>query len=625
MDSKIAISLQQPAALTIPMVTIWNRLEGRPRTDNFDRPFRAEVRDALFMITKQWQMGEYIGDDAGSPVASKIWMHTTELTKYQALQHDAAAFDEDIPLEAKVEKRPIPLANKRQLLSIDIRLQLGKRWVQLMKKIDIALADAFISTYGFTKPNPGIAADALLTAHKEVWQQLNAISGKSMDGGALLLYLQSNAANKAYGEVTTAVAGNEAAIEAATSNWLAWYKKLYYQPQSDQDNAWKKENLEYQFAASAPDETNEKVYVAEEYYQGHLDWYNLDTDAAKTALQIPDFVPLAGIEKAHKQAFIPTPIQFSGMPDTRWWKFENGLTNFGNINPGTTDIGKLLFIDFALVFANDWFVLPLTLPAKTIAKVKGLTVTNVFGETIWVEAAGKGLDDNWKKWSMYSTSVKGNAPQAADNSIILLPTVYKILEGKAIEAIHFLRDEVANMVWAIEKEIPLATGFSLHGKNAAIELKARLQKIIDNKVKDGLIPAKTETYKADIFYRLMNEVPEYWIPFIAAREENSKRKIKLQRAAMPRILVNDNEKAKKTEPRTSLLREGIDQLVADPYFIEEHEITRAGTQVYQSYQRARWYGGKVITWLGNRKQTGRGQGSSGLSFDDAVDVKKSGS
>ena len=30
-----------------PTSLMWNRLEGRPRTHNFDRAMRAEVRDAL--------------------------------------------------------------------------------------------------------------------------------------------------------------------------------------------------------------------------------------------------------------------------------------------------------------------------------------------------------------------------------------------------------------------------------------------------------------------------------------------------------------------------------------------------------------------------------------------------
>src|SRR6187455_286784 len=90
--------------LLFPTVMMWNRVEGRPRaTKNFDRALKAEVRDALWMLTRQWQMGEFEGDDAGSPVLAKIRMDTTRLTQYQADSEDVQAFPDDIPLEAKVE------------------------------------------------------------------------------------------------------------------------------------------------------------------------------------------------------------------------------------------------------------------------------------------------------------------------------------------------------------------------------------------------------------------------------------------------------------------------------------------------------------------------------------------
>ena len=92
-----------------PTVMMWNRVEGRPRVKkNFDRALKAEVRDALWMLTKQWQMGEFEGDDAGSPVMAKVRLDTTQLTKYQAADNAAQAFPEDIPLEGMVEQKVLP-------------------------------------------------------------------------------------------------------------------------------------------------------------------------------------------------------------------------------------------------------------------------------------------------------------------------------------------------------------------------------------------------------------------------------------------------------------------------------------------------------------------------------------
>ena len=49
---------------------------------------------------------------------------------------------------------------------------------------------------------------------------------------------------------------------------------------------------------------------------------------------------------------IPIPVSFSGMPNTRWWTFEEQKTNFGDIDASTTDLAKLLFLEFALVYCQ---------------------------------------------------------------------------------------------------------------------------------------------------------------------------------------------------------------------------------------------------------------------------------
>jgi hypothetical protein len=73
-------------------------------------------------------------------------------------------------------------------------------------------------------------------------------------------------------------------------------------------------------------------------------------------------------------------------------------------------------------------------------------------------------------------------------------------------------------------------------------------------------------------------------------------------------------------PRTSLLRVGLDQAAPAPYFLYEEEVPRSGSRVTQSWQRTRWRDGSVVLWLGARKGIGRPTASSGLAFDQAVDV-----
>jgi hypothetical protein len=305
------------------------------------------------------------------------------------------------------------------------------------------------------------------------------------------------------------------------------------------------------------------------------------------------------------------------MPNTRWWAFEERKTNYGDIDASTTDLAKLLFLEFALVYGNDWFVIPYTLPAGTLADVRGVAVTNVFGEHFWIEAAGAGADDDWQRWSMFTIDVEGEGT-AADTSLLLLPTAPKVEQGPPTEDLMLIRDEVANMVWGIEATVPLASGGSAPG----IETARRLREFYEA----GLPAEEGAAGKATapVRYEVMSTVPENWIPFVPVHVEGSNREVQLQRAALPRVLPGDSHPAK-VEPRTVLLREGLESTPAEPYFIHEEEISRAGTRVLQAYQRTRWTDGRVVLWLGVSRQTGRGEGSSGLRFDGLVDQGEAGS
>jgi hypothetical protein len=105
----------------------------------------------------------------------------------------------------------------------------------------------------------------------------------------------------------------------------------------------------------------------------------------------------------------------------------------------------------------------------------------------------------------------------------------------------------------------------------------------------------------------MNSVPENWIPFIPVHVPGNNRQIPLQRAAMPRILDGDPNPPVKVQPRTMLLREGLDKAPPQTYFIHKEEVSRAGARLTQAFQRTRWTDGSVYTWLLVRRQTGRGR------------------
>ena len=133
-------------------------------------------------------------------------------------------------------------------------------------------------------------------------------------------------------------------------------------------------------------------------------------------------------------------------------------------------------------------------------------------------------------------------------------------------------------------------------------------------------PTSSPPRVADVRYQVMTTVPEQWIPFLPVHVPGDIREIQLQRAALPRIVEGGPQPPDPVQPRTALLREGLDAPQPSSYFVHEEEVPRAGTRIAQSYQRTRWRDGRAVVWLGVDRQTGRGEGSSGLAFDQLVDV-----
>lgn len=596
-----------------PTIVTWNRLEGRPKAPDFAAALRAEVRDALWMLTRQWQGGELRGDDAGSPVLARVNLTTTRLDRYRPGDAAVQPFDFATPLEAQVERRPVSFLRAGTPAALDLRLLMGRQWLKLLAKDGLgAFADAFRQRYPVDAPDPADDAQAPLVAHPEAWSGFAAVAGRRMDGGKLYLYLTGAAPGPVWEDLPGMGPAESDKVAALAKRFVEWFARLIHQPPAD--DAWAPDRLEYRFACSAPALEGEKVLRAPEYHHGRLDWYAVDVAAGVSTLgdppDAPPHAPLGPISRT----VIPTPVRFHGMPDTRWWAFEEGRTNFGEIKPDTTDLATLLVMDFGLMYANDWFLLPVTLPAGTLARVRGMMVTNVFGERTWVQAAGAGPDDAWQRWAMYLSSAEGLGNEAADTTLVMLPTVPRVQEGEPLEEVVMVRDEVANMVWGVEKTIPLPTGRGKPGAEAARELRAWYERLLPPPA--AAVAATT----ARVRYRVMNSVPEHWIPFIPVHVPNDVRQVQLQRAAMPRFLEGASATPARVRPRTSLLRVGLDTEPKKPMYVHEEEVPRAGVRVSQAFQRTRWRDGRAWVWLGVHKQVGRGEGSSGLAFDQLVDL-----
>ncbi|MBG0792355.1 hypothetical protein IYY11_02655 [Methylocystis sp. H62] len=598
------------AQMALPSVTQWNRVEGRPRTQLFDRALRAEVRDGLWMLSRQWQLGEFRGDDAGSPTLAQMRIDHTRLTRTKLGEDPPESIVDPLPLETRVERLQAQFLRGGRKIGFDIRLALGRHWLKSIFGIG-DYAQAYRDAYPIVPPDPASADDAEICAHPAAFTILSAVAGRAMDGGDLYLHLKTAGAH-AWDGVAVANA-DRGPLDAAGVKFVAWFERLVSQPPEDHDGAWTPDRLEYQFDCSAPVAAAAKVYSAKEYSSGRLDWWALDVDPSRTSLDDgagpPEDVSVIG---SQMRTIIPSPLQFDGMPNPRWWSFEDGKVNFAGVSAATTDLAKLLFLEFAFVYSNDWFIAPFTAPAGIVATLTGCAVSNTFGERFWITPAAQGRDDDPRRFTLFTSSVIGDARLPADTSLLLLPTAPAVTEGPLLEEVVFLRDETANMVWAVEKTVPLPDGSTQPGAESAIETQTYHQRLLAPGAPGAGAPPASA---ADVRYRIMTSVPENWIPFIPAQESGGNRQIRLQRAAMPRVLEGDPNDPKRVAPKTTLLRDGLDGTAKHPYFLHEEEVSREGLRVVKQFRRTRWRDGRVVVWLGARKTVGRGEGASGLAFD----------
>jgi hypothetical protein len=608
----------------------WNRLEPRPRKADFDKVLECGVHDALWMLTRQWQFGELDGEDTGSAIFAKIWMQTTALTRLKQGNGKVQPYDQNLPLENKIESVALTPDYKTRLDGAFTFLQFLESASKKLSINDFGRKTykdqlkALFPLASLPQIDRADTADHIIQKAEmlsnERMVELQTVSAPVyFDGFSLYQNAVANE-RETISKLAASNPAHTAMITAAVQQFTEWFKKNYGDQFNITNEAWNPEQLEYQFSCALPEKTGtNSVLTASEYYTGSLDWFAFDVNKKESVDGLSDAATPAEMTnvKSSLLTIIPTQATFAGAPNSRWWQFENGNVDLGNISAEATDLAKLVFTEYALMFNNDWFILPHTVPVGSLSEIKGIVVKDVFGEQSFVEAAVQGDTDDWSAWGMFNLSTMhqdGVRNLPADTRLFIPPATVKTIESEPVEEVHIVRDESSNNVWAIETKIPDGVGGCMDGYEKARIFNDLLEKHEDQPATNGFGEA------ALLKYTLSNTIPENWIPFLPVHVKNSARSVQLQRASMPRLFKNNYSH---TRPRTELLRRNINSNneQANPYYIHEEEIPRAGVQLKSTFQRTRWYNGMVVNWYGYRKNTGRGEGSSALKYDIVETVK----
>ena len=586
-------------AATTASITSWTRLEPQSNGADLGVSSRARVFDPLWMLARQWQMGEFQAEDAGSPVQVRVRATNAKLTRCQigAIPTgtvQAPAYDPArTPLEPLVERRRMRAADDKDPRMLVFAIDAGLHFLRMLELVSPSknYRATFIARLAFQRPVP----PPDVTFDDATDRYIRSMVGRAPDGRILAALLRTVGPAQFVLDPTMKLAlADQLKVEDVAARWLAWYDSLYSEPADAKEDAWNPSRLEYSLSVGAhlPGTVAEDLTLsAAELGNGGISWSSFDrnmtaklgtsADQASTPIVI---------------AAVPAPINFPGAPAPRFWEMEDASIAYGLVPVGPTDIAHLLMIEYASSYGNDWFVVPAPLPVGSITRVDSLVVTDTFGVRSLLRPIGDPAlpAPNFSMWQNSDPDPQ-NARHVMTNHFFLAPTLNRSFDGAPTEEVQFLRDEMANVAWAIERSI-----------ESPIERATQRYEAADAAVTDPAPSATSDLPR----YLLSSTVPPNWIPLMPVQPTASDPKQSLLR------------KGKVLQPDGSGVVHGAQGELLNTVpnlLLYDEEVPREGVRITRQRRTSRWTDGSTWVWTSLRNQVGSGEGSSALQFDQVLE------
>ncbi len=505
----------------------WTRLEPDTQTNILDVDLAdgvaARLADPLWMLGRQWQMGELTGEDAASPViahleAASYRLDTIRLGEDPAEPYDAAR----LAVEALVE---------HDGAEADERTRIAGGLSLLERLGEAGLTEAAGTLAEHVPLRPGLPDGVVcLAVH---------------DAGGLPAILGVSATQRA-------------AFDEVVAAWAAWFRPRAGRVESA---AWIPDRLEYRLAMTARVAEGTVTLTADEHTGGALDWYTF----ARTEL-------LAGLAAPAERTVVdvtPTVLHIAGMPALSFWEIEDPSVDPGRIEVGPLDTARMLVVEAALAVSADWFLVPLRLPVAALSRLELVRITDTFGVTTEVLAAEAVTPHPaWNLWRNGELPYLLVPPPAAGN-----------LTAEADQRVLFVRDEDANLAWALQV-VPQV--------QPAVELPT-------DPVAATLDPLAVP---ADLTYVPISPIDADRTPLV------------LVDAGGVRRLVRARLAGQRTVPTGTLI--GAD------FTLRDEELPDEGLIVERRAELGRTPDGVLHLWSSRVKRTGARAPASGLRFDQVT-------
>lgn len=565
-------------ATRIPVLT---RLEPQSLSGDPRHGAVAAIGDPLWLLGRQWQLGELLGEDVGSPVSVRVQRRALPITAWApAGRTDGTDRVVDEPawrpwpgnalLDELVEH--VPRSDDRR--GLRWRAETGAQLQEMLREAGHdEVADALHTAHPLTLPADPADPDHRLDP--VALQLFRALDGVVCDGSAAREALEG-------GDPAWLAGANDLpGARAVVADWQQWAGAP-----PGAGGAWTTSRLEHRFLLRFGHGADALVVQATAFGQGSARWHHFEW-LDGTRIDLTGDGDLPAIDSV-TDVMLATPLRYPGMPADRYWQLEEGSVDVSRIEAQPHDLARLCLAEFALVSGDDWLLVPVDGRRGAANQVERVWVTTTFGETL--EIAEAGADRRTRGFRMFEvTSASGNSLPG----IVFPPAAATPLLGEPLEEIVFLRDETANMGWAVERIVPGRSG----------DPRPRSAEPPPPRP----VPSPTQDPN-EVSYALQTPVPHHWIPLVPVRLGPGV--IGLRKGAM---LAGG-------EPVLPL---GV-LLEPTPLTFPLEVIPREGVSVRAVPALARRADGTYARWIGHRVRTGRGEGSSGFASDEARSVNPSG-
>ena len=138
--------------------------------------------------------------------------------------------------------------------------------------------DAFIGEYPF----PALTTEQRATLDRDSLSFFDLMASRVPDGRRLhAAFRRPGAGGIVIAPALQIAPADLAEVEKTARLWLQWFETLFSEPEAA-NPSWLPERMEYAFSVATRLSDGECVLTAQEYFEGHLDWYAFDANPEVT-------------------------------------------------------------------------------------------------------------------------------------------------------------------------------------------------------------------------------------------------------------------------------------------------------------------------------------------------------